>query len=156
MTDHYKPRRERRAAMISFTMLRVAVGALFMAHGWQKLNDAAGTVSAFRQFGVPAPELGTYLAIGCECLGGLGVLLGAFTPYAAVGPILSAVSAILFVNAEHGVFARDGGWEYPLTLLLVCLHIAMRGAGPYSLDARFGLPARPRFQRRHRHVAAQT
>jgi putative oxidoreductase len=156
MTDPYKPRRERRAAIVTFTMFRVAVGALFMAHGWQKLSDVAGTVGAFTRFGVPAPEFGTYLAIGCECIGGLGVSLGAFTQFAAVGPILSALGAILFVNAEHGLFARHGGWEYPLTLLLACLHIATRGAGPYSLDARFELPTRPRFRRRHRHVAVQT
>jgi putative oxidoreductase len=156
MTNQYKPRRDRRAALITLTLLRVAVGALFMAHGWQKLNDVTGTVAAFTLVGMPMPEISAYLAITFECIGGLGVMLGAFTRYAAVGPIVSALSAILFVHAEHGLFARNGGWEYPFTLLLVCLHVATRGAGPFSADAWLGSRDLPRFQRRHRRVAVQT
>jgi len=156
MTGRDQIWQRRRAASLTFTVVRVAVGALFLVRGWQKLTDMSGTVAAFTQLGVPAPGLLVYLAIFAECVGGLGVLLGAFTPIATLGPIIATSAAIYFVHAANGPAARSGGWELQLILLLVCLHLAVRGGGEYSLDARMRVRGRPRFRRRHRHVAVQT
>ena len=156
MTEPYQLRSGRRVAISTLTVLRVAVGALVMAHGWQKLADVPGTVAGFTQLGVPAPELAVYVAILAEFVGGLGLLLGAFTVIAAWGPLASSTAALYFVHVGHGPVARNGGWEFPLILLLVCFHFAVRGGGAYSVDARLRPRGRPRFRRRHRHVAVQS
>ena len=156
MTERDRIWQARRASTLTFALVRMAVGALFLAHGWQKLVDVTGTVAAFTQLGVPLPALSVYVAILAECVGGLGLLLGAFTEFAAWGPLVSTTAAIFFVHSGHGLFPRNGGWELPLILLLVCFHLAARGGGAYSLDARMRARGRPRFRRRHRHVAVQT
>jgi uncharacterized membrane protein YphA (DoxX/SURF4 family) len=43
--------------------------------------------------------------------------------------------AILTVHLGHGLFTKNGGYEYPLTLLLASLFFAFHGAGPISFDA---------------------
>jgi hypothetical protein len=45
------------------------------------------------------------------------------------------IVAIAVVHAGNGLFTQNGGWEYPLTILLVSLAFVARGAGRYSLDA---------------------
>lgn len=129
----------------TFTLLRVGVGLIFVAHGWVKLSDTAAAAEGFASAGVPWPEVMIYLAIAGEFFGGLGLLIGLLTKVAALGPLFTMVGAILFVHLGHGLFAQDGGWEYPLTLLLVSLLYVVHGAGPVSVDALLA----SRRERRH-------
>lgn len=141
-----------RKAALALTALRVAVGAIFVVHGWDKLADVPGTAVAFERHGIPSPTAAVYLAILGELFGGFGLALGALTPLAALGPVMTMTFAIYFVHAEHGLLATDGGWEYPLTLLLVCFYFVVHGPGPLSVDA-FVARARRRGLRRSRRMA---
>ena len=123
------------AAAVALTTLRVAVGAILAVHGWAKLSDVAGTSQSFEHLAMPAPQLLVYLAIAGEFLGGLGLLLGLLTRIAALGPLCTMLVAILTVHVGHGLLAKNGGYEYPLVLLLVSAFFAVNGAGPWSLDA---------------------
>ena len=134
---------DNKAAIAALTVLRVALGAILMVHGWHKLNDIPGTVASFTSLGIPGPEVSVYLAILGEFFGGLGLLLGALTPLAALGPVLTMVGAIYFVHREHGLLSQHGGFEYPLVILLTALYFAAHGAGPISVDA---LVARQRLR----------
>lgn len=133
-------------ATVMLTLLRVGVGVIMIAHGWQKLMNPEATATAFAQMGIPVPALSVWLAIAGELFGGLGVLLGFLTPVAALGPACVMIVAILWVHIENGLFARNNGFELPLTILLASLYIAFRGAGPISVDAL----ARRRRQPRRR------
>jgi putative oxidoreductase len=126
---------DRGPAIVALTLLRIGVGAIFVAHGWQKLSDVHGTIAGFSQQGLPHPMLMVYLAIMGEFFGGLGLALGALTPLAALGPLLTMVGAIYFVHRDNGLFAQNGGWEYPLTIILITFYFVTHGAGPLSLDA---------------------
>ena len=75
------------------------------------------------------------LAIIGEFMGGLGLVLGLFARIAATATTCVMLAAIAYAHIGHGLFASNGGWEYPLTLLLVSLTFVVRGGGPYSLDA---------------------
>ena len=123
------------AAALTLTALRVAAGAILTVHGWAKLSDVAGTSQSFERLAMPAPQLLVYLAIAGELLGGLGLLLGLLTRIAALGPLCTMLVAILTVHVGHGLLAKNGGYEYPLVLLLVSAFFAVNGAGPWSLDA---------------------
>jgi putative oxidoreductase len=120
---------------IALSVLRVGVGGILAAHGWAKLCDLSGTAQSFAQLGIPAPQVLVYLAVSGEFVGGLGLLAGLLTRVAALGPLCTMVVAILMVHLGHGLFAKNGGYEYPLTLLLVSAFFAFNGAGPISMDA---------------------
>ena len=116
----------------------MAVGTILMAHGWAKFTDVAGTPQSFHQLGMPVPRTLVYLAIAGELCGGLGLAAGLLTRVAALGPLCTMIVAILTVHASNGLFAKNGGFEYPLVLLLVSGFFAIHGGGRFSLDAAVG------------------
>lgn len=128
--------RERwRAAEVALALLRVAVGSIFALHGWAKLNAISGTALSFTQLGLPGAGILVYFAIAGELFGGAGLALGFFTRIAALGPFCTMLVAIFSVHLGHGLFAKNGGFEYPLVLLLVSVLFAFLGARSYSIDA---------------------
>jgi putative oxidoreductase len=142
--EHRLPHWRDNSATVALTVLRVGAGVVFVAHGLQKLYDMAGTAQAFTAMGIPYPHLSVYLAIAGELFGGLGLLIGFLTPLAALGPVIVMLVAIAKVHYGKGLFAQNGGWEFPLMMLLVSLFFVVRGAGPISVD---GLSARMRGRR---------
>jgi len=142
---------DRRASVLALTLLRVGVGSVLVAHGFQKLVDIPHATASFAALGVPHAKLAVHLAILGEFFGGLGLALGALTQLAAFGVVLAMGSAIYFAHRTHGLFAQQGGFEYPLTLLLVALYFVAHGGGPLSVDALVAR-ARHRGIRPRRHV----
>lgn len=136
-----------RSTTATLTALRVGVGAILATHGWAKLSDIAGTATSFAHLGLPSPQALVYLAVAGECMGGLGLCVGLLTRVAALGPVCTMLVAIFAVHVGHGLFAKDGGFEYPLTLLLVSTFFAVHGAGSISLDAVLEKSALERLSR---------
>ncbi|HCU25167.1 MAG TPA: hypothetical protein DF383_09120 [Deltaproteobacteria bacterium] len=126
-----------RSAMTSLalTLLRIGTGIIMATHGWLKLQNFSQTVENFAGMGIP--KIGVYLAIAGELGGGLGLIFGLLTPLAAFGILCVMVTAIYNVHLSNGLLAKDGGFEYPMTLGLVALFFIFRGAGPISVDALF-------------------
>lgn len=120
---------------LALLFLRVGVGVIFVVHGAMKLSEPMETTQQMAQLGFPLPGMAMILAILGEFVGGLGLTLGALTRIAALGPLLTMGTAILAVHLGHGLFNASGGWEYPLTLLLVSLVFAVRGGGEFSVDS---------------------
>ena len=65
--------------------LRLVVGLVFILHGAQKLLDPgpAGTAGFLGQLGVPLPAVAAAVLIAVELVGGLLVLIGWRTRWAA-------------------------------------------------------------------------
>ncbi len=120
---------------LALTLLRIGTGIIMAAHGWQKVQSLPQTIEAFAGMGIP--KIGVYLAIAGELGGGLGLIFGLLTPLAAFGVFCVMATAVAQVHLKNGLFAKDGGFEYPMTLGLVALFFIFRGGGPYSLDALF-------------------
>lgn len=123
------------------TVLRVVVGFLFAAHGWQKFYEftIAGTQGAFVQMGVPAADVIAPIVATLELVGGIALILGLATrPFAAL-LTLNMLGAIILVHASAGVFVEAGGYELVLLLGASALAVALVGPGKLSLDnAMFG------------------
>lgn len=128
-------RSESKAGVMALTLLRVIVGMIMVAHGLQKLAGYAEWQANVEKMGLPLPEISAGLALAGELAGGLGLLLGFITPVAAFGVACTMAVAILTVHIGHGLFNKDGGFEFPLTLLASALFFMIRGPGPYSFDA---------------------
>jgi putative oxidoreductase len=128
----------------AITLIRVVVGVLLMGHGAQKLfgwfggHGPSGTAGWFDSLAMPAPKaLAVFVGL-CELVGGLFFALGLLTPLAALAISVVALGAI----AHHwpkGVWVSQGGFEYPLVLLVIAAAVGMAGAGAYALDAMYGI-----------------
>ena len=119
-------------------ILRVVVGIVFLAHGGQKLFvwGRGGVAGSFAQIGIPAPMLAAVVVTLVECLGGLALLLGLFTRWAAISLAINMVGAIFTVHLKAGFFLPDG-YEFVLTLLAANVALALLGPGEASLERVF-------------------
>ncbi|EMY34269.1 DoxX family protein [Arthrobacter crystallopoietes BAB-32] len=123
------------------TILRVVLGFLFTAHGWQKFNEwtIAGTQASFGQMGVPAAEIAAPIVAVLELAGGIALILGVLTRPLAILLMLDMLGALFLVHAPAGVYAMNGGYELVLLLAAAALAIALVGPGRVSVDhALFG------------------
>lgn len=119
--------------------LRLALAAVFMAHGAQKVLGSFGGKGFSAWISNPAP-LGfmrpPWLWLGAaalsELVGGLLVLLGLLTRVGAFVLICTMVTAIVAIH--WGRFFAPGGMEYPLSLLAMCLALLIAGGGQLSVD----------------------
>ncbi|WP_335987371.1 DoxX family protein [Glycomyces sp. MUSA5-2] len=116
---------------------RVALGVVFIAHGWQKwsTNGIDATAQGFEGMGIPAPTLSAYFAATTELVGGFLLIAGALLPL--VGLALAAVmlGAMYFVHLDGGFFSMNGGYEYVLTLAVFAIAIGFSGGGLLALDS---------------------
>lgn len=117
------------------TVLRVVVGIVFLVHGSQKLFiwGIGGVAGFMGQVGIPAPMLAALIVTAVEFLGGLSLLLGLFTRWAAIPLAINMLVAILAVHLKQGFFLPEG-YEFALTLLGANVALALLGSGEASAD----------------------
>ncbi|MEN9342232.1 MAG: hypothetical protein RIQ54_488 [Candidatus Parcubacteria bacterium] len=120
-------------------LIRIALAVVFIAHGYSKISNLAGTVAFFGNLGMPAVV--AYLVAFGEFFGGISLLLGVGTLFFA--PVLSIimVGALYFVKSKFGTI---GAFEFEFSLLMMSLAVAVSGPGSYS----FALLLRTTFIRR--------
>jgi putative oxidoreductase len=130
----------------ALALLRIVVGAIFIAHGAQKLFvfGLPGVVGAFGQMGVPLPDIMGPAIAFLEFFGGIALVLGLVTRPVALLIAFDMLGAIVLVKINKGLV---GGYEFELSLLGSALALAFAGAGEYSLDRV--LAARKAEGRRH-------
>jgi putative oxidoreductase len=128
--------------------VRIVVGSVFLQTGWQKLHALPRMIQNFRDWGIPAPEILTPFASGIEFVGGLLLLVGLLTRFAAVP--LMAVMVVAIISAKAGEidsFVTLMGFE-EVSYFVMFAWLAIAGPGPVSLD-HFVLRAAGRTPREH-------
>ena len=117
--------------------LRLVVGTIFLVHGGQKLFifGLAGTADIMGKIGIPVPTLAAGIVIATEILGGVAILSGLMTRWAATLLAIDMTVAIVAARWQGGFFTPYG-YEFELTLLGACVTLALVGAGGLSLDRR--------------------
>jgi putative oxidoreductase len=116
--------------------LRLAVGLVFLMHGTQKLFvfGVGGVAGFFGSLGIPAPTAAAVVVSLVEFLGGIALVLGFRTRWAALLLAIDMLVAVLVVHARKGFFLPDGA-EFALTLLGATLTLLLVGPGRASIDA---------------------
>ncbi len=124
-------------------VLRIALGVIFIVHGSQKLFGAfgghgvAGLAMFLKQLGANPPILWAWIVTLVEFFGGLGVLFGLLTRWAALGLAVNMIVAIALVHGKNGFF-NPGGYEFNLALIAMSLSLLFWGPGKVSLEGAFG------------------
>jgi len=125
---------------------RILLAFMFILAGWGKLGDIPGTMAYTASGGLPG--FFAFPALGIELLGGLAVLVGWQTRWAALALALFAVVAAVLYHYVPALglegYERMGqilNFQKNLAIAGGFLVLAAFGAGRYSLDARSG--ARP-------------
>ena len=124
--------------------LRIALGAMFIAHAYLKLVvfTPAGFAGFLGQVGLPG--LLAWPIMLAELIGGLAILLGFYGRYVSL-LLIPILLGALMVHAPNGwVFnAPNGGWEYPAFLALTAFAHALIGDGALAVRSeRSLLPAK--------------
>lgn len=113
-------------------LLRIAIGSLYIYHGYPKLGTARkGTAEWLKSIGFPG-SLATLAGV-VEFFGGIALILGILTS------IVAALSAIWMIATTWLSMTKikkkyAGGYELDVTLVLASLALAAVGGGSLSLD----------------------
>ena len=120
-------------------LLRVWVGANFVAHGYPKLGKAkAQTLQWTKSLGVPT--VATYLAIILEFFGGLSLIIGFLVPIVGFFIVLEMAGAIVLKKTKmKAAYMGQNSYEIDVTYLMLAIVLIVLGAGVFSVDALLGL-----------------
>ena len=126
------------------TLLRVALGTMWISHALLKVLvfTLPGAAKFFDSVGLPGFLV--YPVVAAEILGGLAILAGFYGRQVSLllTPILAVAAWVHFPNGW--VFtAPNGGWEYPVFLLVASLAHGLLGDGAFA--ARRSPKLRPAY-----------
>jgi len=116
---------------IGLLLLRVALGIIFIFHGYPKIADPGAMNGMFMQHGLPG-----YFAMVSgvlETFGGALLILGLFARGAGLLLAIEMAVAIWKVHSGGG-FMAVRNYEFPLALAVGCFALATVGAGRLSAD----------------------
>lgn len=128
---------------LAVLLFRVALGVVFLAHGWNHIfggGKIAGTARWFTSLGMRPGILHAWFASLTELGAGALLALGLATPLACAGVVGTMVVAWLTNHLKNGFFVfRPGeGYEYVMTLTFAAIGLSGVGAGEWSLDSALG------------------
>ena len=153
------PRVRRGTLDLGLLLLRVAVGAVVMAHGLSHLfgwwngtgldgfqNELLNTSNPAIGFATDAAKpLAAGIALA-ETIGGLMVIVGLLTPIGASAILAVMLLAAAFKTTTSGgfeFFASANGVEFELMMAAAAAALVLTGPGLYSLDYPRGWARRP-------------
>ena len=122
---------------IALLILRCALGAIMVAHGYPKLfrGGMPADIQLVQSLGMPGWM--AYLSACAECFGGLLLILGLITRIASVAVCINMLVAIFKVHLKNG-FTGQGNYQFPLALAAMAFALIFFGAGPFAVDYFFG------------------
>ena len=127
---------DQRFAPYGALVLRVALGVMFLAHSlYLKLVvfTLPGTVKFFQSLGLPTAS--AYGTIAVEAIGGVMLILGYRTRWAAIATLPVLLGATWVHSGNGWLFTNaNGGWEYPVFLAIAVVVQALVGDGAFALS----------------------
>lgn len=118
--------------------LRVATGVIFIAHGLPKFgigggDGLSGLAGWLGSMGVPLPMLSAILVASSEAIGGVMLIIGFMTRFAAATQVIAMLVAVFMVHWSNGL-TGDGGYQWALLMGAAAFALMMDGAGRFSID----------------------
>ena len=121
------------------TALRIALGAIFLAHAYAKafVFTFSGTAAFFAAHGFPGwTAFPVFLA---ELLGGIALIAGLRVRLVSIGLIPIMLGAIVPHASNGWMFTNQGGgWEYVAFIIVALVSQTLLGSGAFALDRALG------------------
>ncbi|WP_332774720.1 DoxX family protein [Polaromonas sp.] len=122
---------------------RLLLALVFLPAGIAKIGGFAGTVGYAASVGLPMPQVGVAIALLVEVLGGLALIVGFGTRWAALALALFTLVASYFF---HNYWTLPADQQMMQQLMFFknlaitggLLTLAAWGAGAWSVDAKRG------------------
>jgi putative oxidoreductase len=118
-------------------VMRLALGLIFIAHGWRKLSNYRGTIKWISGEGFKPGWLWGTLVTIAEFGGGILILAGLFVQPVALVLTISMMAAFWYNYRKGKGFFNH--LELDLILIASLLLMATLGDGYYSLGQLWGL-----------------
>jgi len=122
-------------------ILRLAIGPMLIAHGYNKVfgsGGLAGTTRWFEALGLRPAKVHARVAAATEIGSGALMTVGAVSPLPAAAAIGLMTTAARTDHKGKGFFVFKGGWEYTAVVGVVAAVMAAMGPGRFSVDALLG------------------
>lgn len=127
------------------SLLRVSLGVMFLAHSVVLklfVFGLAGTAGYFESIGLPGWL--AYAVFAAEAIGGVLLVANIASGWVSLA-LVPVLAGALWAHSGNGwVFSNaNGGWEYPLFLIVVSVAVALqafatRGAAAAGRTAKLG------------------
>ena len=128
---------------LSWPIVRFGVGWVLLVHGWGKVMR--GPTAQAKTLDATLPWLAgdgnfymSLLLTFVEGLGGLCIILGLCTRFFAAANAIEMGFLTFILYWGNGFSWLNRGYEFTLMWGFLCLAIALRGGGPWSLDRAIG------------------
>ncbi len=129
------------------TLLRLMVGIIYLMHAYLVffVVTPAGWVRFARSNGVPLPEVLVWYILLAHALGGIALIIGLWTRWAALANVVAVLGALWFVYLKTGFFLKGvlfdatkgivvrAGYEFELLLLVATVALVLLGGGAMAL-----------------------
>jgi putative oxidoreductase len=115
-------------------LARFLMSSLFIWDGILQLRDPAGSARYFASVHVPAPDIAIWFSIAILILGGLAILVGYRTRWAAILLALFCLGTAFGVHLPAGDMANMINFYKNLVMAGGFLYVVSFGAGGMSID----------------------
>lgn len=123
---------------LSLFILRIIIGGIFAAHGAQKLFGmfngigVEGTIKIVEGLGWGYPYI-VAITWGCiEFIGGIFLIFGILARWSAAAIAFTMIVRLWKINLAYGFFVQEGGIEYNLMVIGLCVPLILLGGGSWS------------------------
>ncbi|MGH4016656.1 MAG: DoxX family protein [Pseudonocardiaceae bacterium] len=122
-------------------VLRLAVAAVFIAHGWGDVFEAgvSANVQNYQDAGIPLAAVSAPFTAYIQLFGGILFLFGVLTRPISAGFVIVMAGALFFVHlGESLVMGQDGsGSGLAFIMGAASLALLLAGPGRFSIDHLF-------------------
>ncbi|MGQ0777775.1 MAG: DoxX family protein [Pseudonocardiales bacterium] len=119
-------------------VLRLAVAAVFIAHGWGDVVEAgvSTNVQNYQDAGIPLAAVAAPFTAYIQLFGGILFVFGALTRLISAGYVIVMAGALFFVHlGEPLVMGQDGsGSGFAFIMCAASLAVLIAGPGRFSID----------------------
>jgi putative oxidoreductase len=121
-----------------FLALRIAVGVIFIVHGWPKITGGRGMAAAMAGGEAKPALVGLFTIQGVvEAGGGVLMILGILTQLVALAFAIIMIGAILLkaLRLKTGFMSmQTTGWEFDFVLLAANVLLFFTGPGEIAIQ----------------------
>lgn len=117
---------------LPYVILRVALGALLVAHGFPKFKNFSAVSGWFDSIGLKPGKFWLAIAASVEFFGGILLILGIWVWFVGLLVAIQMVVAMAKVKWGKIGLTAPGGWELDMIYLAVAVAVALMSRGIYT------------------------